>query len=420
MTPSAVAVLIDDVELGALAEVGVLRHERSVLGEVVRFSYSNTWLEETPDAFPIDPELPLFAGDQFPGTPRGLFGIFRDASPDRWGRVLMERREAHQARSDKRRPRHLGEWEFLLGVSDTSRMGALRLRELGGEQRFLDERFPEVPPAARLRELEGIARKIDEPDSEERPEYARWLNQLIAPGSSLGGGRPKATFVEVDGSPWIAKFPGQQDRFDVGLWEYFAHQLARRAGIAVPEARLLKLGSAHHTFAVRRFDRDRGRRRLYASAMTMLLRSDGDTASYLEIAQALQDHGHPETIEADLAELYRRIIFNVLVGNRDDHLRNHGFLRNKRGFRIAPAFDMNPNPDKNEHALALDEASSAPTIAGVRRTREFYRLSSPSAGQIEDDVRAAFEDWRSLAKSYGIERREIAVLETVINPSLDA
>jgi serine/threonine-protein kinase HipA len=332
----------------------------------------------------------------------------------------MERREALQARAEKRKPRRLGEWEFLLGVSDTSRMGALRLRELGGERRFLDDRLLEVPPAARLRELEAIAGKIDAPDSEERSEYAHWLNRLLAPGSSLGGGRPKAAFVEVDGSSWMAKFPGRQDRFDVGLWEYLAQELARRAKISVPEARPMKLGSEHHTFCVRRFDREAGRRRLYASAMTLLLRDDGDSASYLEIAQALQDHGDPAAIEADLAELYRRIVFNVLVGNRDDHLRNHGFLRSKGGWRIAPAFDMNPNPDKEEHALALDETSSTPTVAGIRKTHEFYRLSPRRAAQIESEVRAAFEDWPKLARTHGIRRGDIAVLETVINPSLDA
>jgi serine/threonine-protein kinase HipA len=181
----------------------------------------------------------------------------------------------------------------------------------------------------------------------------------------------------------------------------------------------MKLGSEHHTFAVRRFDREAGRRRLYASAMTLLLRNDGDEASYLEIAQALQDHGDPDTIAADLAELYRRIVFNVLVGNRDDHLRNHGFLRSGRGFRLAPAFDVNPNPDKQEHALALDESSSIPSIDAVRKTHAFYRLTAAAAAQIEGEVRAAFEDWTSIARSCGIQRREIERLEAVIDPTID-
>jgi serine/threonine-protein kinase HipA len=420
VTASAVAVVVDDARLGAPVEVGVLRSERNGTAGAIRFSYSDAWLHSVPEAFSIDPELPLFPGDQFPGAPRELFGILRDASPDRWGRVLMERREAHQARSERRKPRRLGEWEFLLGVSDVARMGALRLQELGGARRFVDHRLLGVPPAARLRELEAIAGRIDAPESEEKPEYERWLDQLLAPGSSLGGGRPKATFLEADGSAWIAKFPGRQDRFDVGLWEYLAHALARRAGICVPEARAMKLGSEHHTFAVRRFDREAGRRRLYASAMTLLSRNDGDSATYIDVAQALQDHGDPETLSSDLAELYRRVVFNVLVGNRDDHLRNHGFLRSKGGWRIAPAFDVNPNPDKDEHSLSLDEYSSAPSIVAVRATHEFYRLSPKKALRIETEVRAAFDDWPSLARSCRIQRREIERLKTVIDPLLEA
>jgi serine/threonine-protein kinase HipA len=219
---------------------------------------------------------------------------------------------------------------------------------------------------------------------------------------------------------WIAKFPGRQDRFDVAAWEFLAHELAARARISVPPARLLKLGSEHHTFAVSRFDREGERRRLYASATTMLVRNDGDPASYLDIAQALQDHGDPETIASDLAELYRRAIFNVLVGNRDDHLRNHGFLRNAGGWSLAPAFDVNPNPDKDEHALALDGSSALPSVAALRRTGELYRLSNRAASKIEREVRKAFDGWRTLAGSIGIPRREIQRLEAIIDPAIDA
>jgi serine/threonine-protein kinase HipA len=420
MTVAEVMVVLDDARLNAPVDVGLLSRERRGTVEVIRFAYSEAWLEEVPEAFPIDPELPLYAGDQFPRGTRELFGVFRDTSPDRWGRVLMERREALEARTDERKPRRLGEWAFLLGVSDATRMGALRLRERGSEQRFVDYRALGAPPAARLRELEAIARAIDAPDSEERPEYAAWLRQLVAPGSSLGGARPKATFAAPDGTLWIAKFPGRQDRFDVGAWEFLAHELARSAGISVPDARLMELGSEHHTFAVRRFDREGDRRRLYASAMTLLLRDDGDAASYVEIAQALQDNGEPETIASDLEQLYRRVIFNVLIGNRDDHLRNHGFLRGRRGWRLAPAFDLNPNPYRDEHALALDESSASPSLSAVRKTHDFYRLSSAAAPRIEQQVRAALDDWPRIARSIGIRGREIERLEAVIDPSMDA
>jgi serine/threonine-protein kinase HipA len=419
MTAQQAVVVLDDVRLDTPVEVGLLSHDRAGGGEVVRFSYSQAWLDAA-HSFPLDPELALYPGAQFPGGARRLFGIFRDSTPDRWGRVLMERREALEATAGKRKPRRLDEWEFLLGVSDATRMGALRLRETGGDRRFLDHRVLGVPPAARLRELEAIARALDEPGGEDRAEYAAWLQQLVAPGSSLGGGRPKATFTENDGTLWIAKFPGRQDRFDVGTWEFLAHQLAVRARITVPPARQMKLGSDHHTFAVRRFDREGHRRRLYASATTLLMRDDGDAASYLDIAQAIQDNGDPATIVSDLAELYRRVIFNVLVGNRDDHLRNHGFLRGPGGWRLSPAFDVNPNPDHDQHALALDESSAMPSVDAVRRTRDLYRLSPTAASRIEKQVRKAFEGWQALADSIGIHRREIQRLEAIIDPAIDA
>ncbi|MBI3206780.1 MAG: HipA N-terminal domain-containing protein [Myxococcales bacterium] len=212
MNADQVAIVLDDARLDAPVEVGRLSRDRRGSTEVVRFAYSEPWLARVRDAFPLDPELPLGPGDFFSTAKSGLFGIFRDTSPDRWGRVLMERREALEARHEGRRPRQLGEWDFLLGVSDITRIGAVRLREVGGEGSFLDHRVLGAPPAARLRELQAITLALDEPGSEERPEYEAWLRQLLAPGTSLGGARPKATFSATDGTLWIAKFPGRQDR----------------------------------------------------------------------------------------------------------------------------------------------------------------------------------------------------------------
>jgi serine/threonine-protein kinase HipA len=418
MTADEIVVVLDDAHRKSPVDVGNLCRAARGASEVIRFSYSETWLHEIKDAFPLDPELPLYPGDQFPTSARPLFGIFRDTSPDRWGRVLMERREALEARRAKRKPKRLGEWAFLLGVSDATRIGALRLRE-HDTQRFIDHRVLGAPPAARLRELEAVAAALDEVGSEKRPEYETWLRQLLAPGSSLGGARPKATFTASDGTLWIAKFPSRQDRYDMGSCEFLAHELARAAGVSVPAAARLRLGSDHHTFAVRRFDRENGGRRLYASAATLLVRNDGDASSYVDLAQALQDNGDPETLDKDLAELYRRVVFNVLLGNRDDHLRNHGFLRGLRGWRLAPAFDVNPNPDKDEHVLALDESSRLPSVATVRETRELYRLSATAADQVEKQVRRAFRAWQSTARSTGIGGREIERLEMVIATATD-
>jgi serine/threonine-protein kinase HipA len=383
-----VRVVLDDSELGPAVDVGLLSRERKGSAEVVRFAYWQSFLQDA-TAFAIDPELPLFPGDFLAAGLSGLFGIFRDTSPDRWGRVLMERREALEAHDAQRKPRRLTEWDFLLGVSDFARMGALRLREIGGEGRFLDHRALGAPPAARLRELEAISLALDEPGAEEKTEYEAWLRQLLAPGSSLGGARPKATYSATDGTLWIAKFPGKQDRHDVGAWEFLAHELAGRAKVRVPEAECLALTAAHHTFAVRRFDRSGGGRRLYMSAMTALQRNDGDSASYLDVAQAVQDLGDPQTLAEDLAQLYRRVLFNVLLGNRDDHLRNHGFLRGRGGWRLSPAFDLDPNPDKAEHALALDEASSHPSVAAVRAGTEDRDPASRDPPALGGDRRGA-------------------------------
>lgn len=419
MTVERVAVVLDAVALRGAVEVGHLSRDRKGGAEVVRFGYTDAWLRHTHGAFALDPELQLSPGDFFSATKCGLFGIFRDTSPDRWGRVLMERREALDARKAGRRARRLGEWDFLLGVSDFTRVGALRLRGLEGERSFLDAHELGAPPAARLRELQAMALALDEADSEDRPEYESWLRQLLAPGTSLGGARPKATFTAADGSAWLAKFPARQDRHDVGAWEFLAHELALAAKIQVPEARRMKLGGAHHTHAVKRFDRTGPRRRLFASAMTLLARNDGDAASYLDVAQAVQDQGDPAAIVSDLEELYRRVVFNVMLGNRDDHLRNHGFLRGPKGWRLSPAFDLNPSPDRDDHALALDGSTCFPSVATVRATRELYRLTAARAGRIEREVRLALASWQPLAKSMGIRRGELTRLEAIIQPSLE-
>lgn len=280
---------------------------------------------------------------------------------------------------------------------------------------FLDGRALGAPPSTQLRKLQSIAQALDRPGSEEESEYEAWLRQLVVPGSSLGGARTKATFAEPDGSLWIAKFPGQQNRFDVSAWEMLAHALAVRAKLNVPEAKLLKLARSHHIFTVRRFDRHGSGRRLYVSTMSLLVRDDAAPGSYVDIAQAIQDHGDPATIAGDLAELYRRAIFNVLVGNRDDHLRNHGFLRGAKGWRLAPAFDVNPNPDKDDHVLSLDGVIHAPSIEAIRATRDLYRLKPAAATRIEKEVRGAFDGWESLAKAVGIRRGEIERLSAVID-----
>jgi serine/threonine-protein kinase HipA len=409
--PSEVTVDLDAAELGGPARVGRLRRVPSATGGVVAFAYDDGWLARR-DAFVIDPAHGLYPGDQYPRAGDTIAAAFTDAAPDRWGRTLLERREALQAREEGCTRRALGEWEFLLGVSDFSRMGALRFADADG--RYLDDESPGVPPLARLRELEAAARALEHPSRGDRFREAEHLAMLLAPGSSLGGARPKATFTSDDGALWIAKFPSRMDRHDVGACEFVLNELAAQAGIEVPEHRLLVLGEGHRTFAARRFDRFPGSRRHYASAMTMTARRDREAASYLDIALAIADHGTPGRIRDDLAQLLRRAAFNVLASHRDDHLRNHGFLRTAEGWRLAPAFDLNPVPGKPEHELSLDGALHRGDLDVLRETAPFYRVPKRESETIIDEVRAALGRWRAVAQGLNLGPAEFDVLEDAI------
>ncbi len=403
-----VVVHLDAPELGPARAVGSLSRERSAATSVVSFDYEPDWIA-TPAAFPIDPALPLFEGEQYPPA---LPGVFADVAPDRWGRLLLERREALEARREERPPRRLDDWDFLVGVSDRTRMGALLLgRE--GDGAFLDDKPLAVPPSACLRELEHWARELEQGLPAEMAEEERWIAMLIAPGSSLGGARPKASFEEDDGTLWIAKFPSREDRHDVGGWERVLALLAAEAGISTPETRAVRLGSPHLTFCTKRFDRDAAGRRLYASAMTLTGHRDSEDASYLDVAQAIVNFGDPAAIDADLAQLFRRVVFNVLTGNRDDHLRNHGFLRTAGGWRLAPAFDVNPSLRKLDHTLALDDSIRIPDLDVVRETAALYRLSSAEAEELIAQVDGAVSAWADVARTVGLPDEEVRLFAGV-------
>jgi serine/threonine-protein kinase HipA len=410
--PSVVSVELDAAELGGPVRIGTLRRVAAPTGALVAFAYDEAWVVRK-DSFVIDPTHGLYPGEQYPRQGSDITPIFADAAPDRWGRMLLERREALAARSDGRTRRALGDWEFLLGVADVSRMGALRFRDDDG--RYLDDATRAIPPMADLRALEEAAREIELPSRGGRSLEAQHLALLLAPGSSLGGARPKATFLGQDGALWIAKFPSRNDTRDMAACEWVLNELAARAGICVPEHRLLALGSRHHTFAARRFDRAQGSRRLYASAMTMLSRRDREASSYLEIALAVADHGARGQIDAELAQLFRRAAFNVLAMHRDDHLRNHGFLRTAAGWQLAPAFDLNPMPEKAEHELAIDEGVHAGDIDLVIETAPFYRLTEDEAHAIVDEVRGALASWRTVTASAPLGEAEIEALADAID-----
>jgi serine/threonine-protein kinase HipA len=380
--------------------VGSLTHDRGT----VRFHYDPSWLRHN-FSFALDPDLSLGEGAYYPKPEQGNFRIFDDSAPDRWGQMLMKRREALAAKDEGRSPRTLYAWDYLLGVQDLTRQGALRFRTVDGP--FLADHALCAPPVANLREIQIVASEITAKRIDDLDALRRWLSVLVAPGASLGGARPKANFTEVDGSLWIAKFPARDDERDIGAWEGLTHRLAKQAGIDVPPAKLRSFASEYHTFCVQRFDRTTNQRRFYASAMALLRKDVSEGSSYLELAEFLHHRGAEDHVASDLEQLYRRVAFNVAVGNRDDHLRNHGFLLTATGWRLAPAFDVNPHLDKAEHVLNLDETDNRPSLATVIETAEWYLPSKDRGAKIVAEILERTRQWRAAAEHAGISRADI-------------
>ena len=359
----------------------------------------------------LDPRLGIFPGPQHPPQGHQTFGAFADASPDRWGRLLMRRRlERAQRAGLAARTARLHESDFLLGVHDAFRAGALRFR-LNDVGDFLDNQHgAAAPPFVQLRELEAASLALERDEDNTAAAGDEWLRMLIAPGGSLGGARPKASIVDPNGRLWIAKFPSVRDEHDVGAWELVVHTLARSCGLGVPTGIARRFASPHHTFLVMRFDRTAtGNRLHFASAMTLTGRQDGDDAStgasYLEIARVLIDHG--AQTGSDLRELWSRIVFNMLVSNTDDHLRNHGFiLVPGKGWRLSEAFDMNPAPDAQGLKLNVSEADNAIDLELARSVAPYFRVDNKTADEIIANGQTVVRQWPKIAGQLQIPPRE--------------
>lgn len=406
MSENKLEVWIDADFIGQMVKVGTLTHDRGH----VRFNYDHHWLTN-PNCINIDPDLSLDDSTFHPNPNIGNFGIFLDSAPDRWGQTLMKRREALEAKDQKRAPKTLYAWDFLIGVQDLTRQGALRFK-LEGTETFLSSHKLSAPPVAALHDLASVAKELSSKRIDDLDALRRWLSVLVAPGASLGGARPKANFTDNDGSSWIAKFPAKDDDRDIGAWEGITHQLASMAGIDVPVAKIVNLSGDHHTFCVKRFDRKDNRRGFYASAMTLLKRSESEGSSYLDIAQFVMTGGAKSHVSSDLEQIFRRVAFNVAVGNRDDHLRNHGFLLTQNGWRPSPAFDINPNIDKGEHVLNLDDVDNRPSMATVFSTAALYELSENNAEKIIEEIIGVVENWKAIAKTVGVSNAEIELMES--------
>ncbi|MDZ4663535.1 MAG: HipA domain-containing protein [Bacteroidota bacterium] len=372
--------------------------------EIFSFEYKKEWIESG-FAFMLDPQLNLYTGPQYLSSEKRNFGIFLDSCPDRWGQVLMQRREDVIAKQENRKPKKLWESDYLLGVYDGHRMGALRFKESENGPFLNDNKEMGAPPWTSLRELENASLKYEDDNSND-PEYLNWLNLLIAPGSSLGGARPKASISDPKGNLWIAKFPSKNDVKDIGAWEMVANQLAIKAGLNMSEAKIQKFNSKYHTYLTKRFDRTaNGERIHFASAMTLLGHTDGqEGASYLELAGFLMKQG--ANVEKDLHELWRRIVFSVCVKNTDDHLRNHGFLLTKKGWTLSPAYDINPVEYGTGLSLNISETGNALDLDLVLEVAEHFRLDKKEAIGIINQIKNAVSKWEEVAKQIGISRTE--------------
>lgn len=380
------------------------------------FFYENNkdWLKSR-HARDLDPDLQQFIGKQYLPADKSQFGIFLDSSPDRWGKTLMQRREAINAKEEGRAIHKLTETDYLLGVYDANRMGALRFKHQGGEE-FLDNQAQlAAPPWTQLRELEKAAWMLESHEAEENNKYRQWLKQLMAPGSSLGGARPKASVTDEQGSLWIAKFPSRQDCVNRGAWEALAYELACRCGINMAPSKAQRFGQTHHSFLSKRFDRCcNGKRIHFSSAMTQLGYGDGQSRdghiSYLEIAEWLQSHSHQPA--QDLQQLWQRIVFSIAISNCDDHLRNHGFILTPKGWELSPAYDINPSEESHGLTLNISEDDNSLDFDLAQSVSEYFGIEASRAKEIIMHTQKITAQWRDMATSLNIPRSEQELMST--------
>lgn len=370
--------------------------------ESATFEYDPAWLEHSA-RFSLEPALKLGPGPYHTPADTPMFGAIGDSVPDRWGRALMRRMERRRAEREGQAPRTLQEIDYLLLVDDEARQGALRFAEREGGPFLREEGVKRIPPLVELPKLLSAAEHVmDDKDTEED------LRLLFAPGSSLGGARPKASVIEKDGHLAIAKFPRRDDEFNTVVWEAVALTLARKAGIAVPAGRVETVADKS-VLLLRRFDRDGARRIPFLSAMSMLGSKDNETRSYLEIVDALRQHGVAP--REDMEALWRRLVFNILISNTDDHLRNHGFLyEGPDGWRLSPAYDLNPVPTDIKPRIlttAINEDDSTASLALAMEVAGYFELDADKAREIAAQVGKAVSKWRGEAARHGLTKPEI-------------
>lgn len=388
--------------------VGVLSAHFAKGKKAFSFEYNKDWLKTDAQRL-LDPDIEFYSGPQYPANKEN-FGIFLDSMPDTWGKTLMKRRAAQDARAKNVKADTLYEIDYLLGVFDESRMGALRFKtELEGP--FLDnDTLSPTPPWSSLGELQEAVIQLENDDQSDA--IRKWIAILIAPGSSLGGARPKANILDTQKNLWIAKFPSKTDTVDKAAWEFLAYKLAIASGIEMAESKIEKINGQYYTFLTKRFDRDNGKRIHFASAMTMTGNTEDiirdKTPSYLEIVEFIENYG--VDVETNLHQLWRRIVFNIAISNSDDHLRNHGFILTEKGWVLSPAYDLNPSIEKDGLSLNIDMDDNALDFELAKSVGQYFRLSNNEMETILDQVLSAIKDWKNVANKIGIKSAEIELM----------
>ena len=399
----------NDIEL-----IGELVYESLRGSDSYSFKFADSWIKKY-NAIQLSNDLNNYPGIQYTQPNKDIFGCFADALPDRWGRTLLLRREQILAQEDNRPIKRLSSFDFLVGIDDFSRMGAFRFKEtLDGE--FINTTNSlRIPPLTDLRELIAASREIEKSENANNLPEKKWITQLVQPGSSLGGARPKANVVDTDKNVYVAKFPSLKDDYDAGLWEHFCHLLAKNAGINTADTKVLAVNDKHHTLLSKRFDRTaEGKRIHFASAMTLLGLNDGDNATtghgYLDIVDFILSSC--TDVDANLCELFRRVAFNICIGNTDDHFRNHGFLLTAKGWNLSPAYDMNPTLNSHQ-SLLINSKTNVSDLSVLVNSCDEYMLTAQVAKNIINEVVEAIKDWRIIANKIGISKREISLFENV-------
>lgn len=348
------------------------------------FEYNEKWLSDDNNRIFIDPNIELYSGRQWVSDNKNIFPVFEDSAPDRWGKLLLNRKEAYNAKNENRNAKTLMDSDYLLGVSDFARMGAIRYK-LESKEEFLSNEN-DIPPIKTLRELEAASLSF------EREEDVAKYKMLLDPGSSLGGARPKSNVIDTAGNLWIAKLPSKNDEYDVGELEYKVYKLAKKCGLNVTDSNVMKLSKYGSTFLVKRFDRVKNKRIHFESAMALLGKYDGDKdVSYLDIVSFIKEQG--ADAKSDLIELFKRVAFNILIKNTDDHLRNHGFLLEGKAWRLSPLYDVNVNKDGKYLSLNIDENNSALDTDILIDTAKYYGLSKDEGAQIVNDIKYVCIDY---------------------------